>query len=552
MKRVMCLHMPLLSTDRLRKQERDASEQIAMRERALSRDATSPFDQGDSFSHGEVSVLDQPIATIAPSAQALRIVCADALALREGVRPGQTLAEAKAMVPQLVTFDHDAAADRAFLEDLAACALDLAPIVHIEDDRTLILDVTGCERLYGSDEVLAQKAVQTCESRGASVRVAIADSLGASWALAHAHPNPVALTPPGQTVAHLVSLPVWSLRIEQSITDKLAKLGVTNIGALLHLPRSSLTSRFGEQLLERIDQALGDLPEAFNPFAPEPELSVPMHFGCASNDLSLFTEAARRVLETFCDQLTQKVCGVCHAFVTFYMPAQHQDDIPRRRTIPLELSRPTRSARHLMRLLEARLGELRLPAPADGLCVWTKRLEPLDDWQAELFDLEPEGDRALDDLVDRLSVRLGRDRVVRALPVSDHQPERAFRYVPALDVKPRDITKAEAEVVRGVDTAAQIAATDRFIPSRPLRLLPVPRPLETSALTPGGAPIAVRLFGAHQSVVTCTGPERIETGWWRGPHIRRDYYRVVTGKGRRLWIFRERGADDWFLHGWFE
>lgn len=51
------------------------------------------------------------------------------------------------------------------------------------------------------------------------------------------------------------------------------------------------------------------------------------------------------------------------------------------------------------------------------------------------------------------------------------------------------------------------------------------------------------------------GPERIESGWWDGGDVRRDYYVAQTPGGGRAWIFRDhrRGTDDgeWWLHGWF-
>ena len=46
--------------------------------------------------------------------------------------------------------------------------------------------------------------------------------------------------------------------------------------------------------------------------------------------------------------------------------------------------------------------------------------------------------------------------------------------------------------------------------------------------------------------------ERIETGWWDGGEIARDYYIAVDARGARLWVFREREAPHrWFLHGVF-
>ena len=45
------------------------------------------------------------------------------------------------------------------------------------------------------------------------------------------------------------------------------------------------------------------------------------------------------------------------------------------------------------------------------------------------------------------------------------------------------------------------------------------------------------------------GPERIETGWWRGADVRRDYYVAETTDGERFWLFRDLAAGGWFVHG---
>ena len=48
------------------------------------------------------------------------------------------------------------------------------------------------------------------------------------------------------------------------------------------------------------------------------------------------------------------------------------------------------------------------------------------------------------------------------------------------------------------------------------------------------------------------GPERIQTGWWRGQSALRDYYRVETAEGQWFWLFRQLSDRRWFLHGVFE
>jgi protein ImuB len=78
----------------------------------------------------------------------------------------------------------------------------------------------------------------------------------------------------------------------------------------------------------------------------------------------------------------------------------------------------------------------------------------------------------------------------------------------------------------------------------------------------GGPPVRFRLASQQGSqtheVVKAYGPERIETAWWRGPTVRRDYYVVETVAGARYWIFRrlrsgplDRPGGEWFLHGTF-
>jgi protein ImuB len=61
-----------------------------------------------------------------------------------------------------------------------------------------------------------------------------------------------------------------------------------------------------------------------------------------------------------------------------------------------------------------------------------------------------------------------------------------------------------------------------------------------------------RSRGREYRVASAWGPERIETGWWRGAMIARDYYHIETLTGQRFWLFRRLDDDRWFLHGAFE
>ena len=78
-----------------------------------------------------------------------------------------------------------------------------------------------------------------------------------------------------------------------------------------------------------------------------------------------------------------------------------------------------------------------------------------------------------------------------------------------------------------------------------------PQSLEVVCVAPDGPPQFVWLDSRRERIIHCAGPERIETLWWRGPSVRRDYYRIATQSGSHLWIFRRLPDARWFLHGTF-
>jgi protein ImuB len=124
--------------------------------------------------------------------------------------------------------------------------------------------------------------------------------------------------------------------------------------------------------------------------------------------------------------------------------------------------------------------------------------------------------------------------VARALAQAEAQPELAFRYEPLAGAPARKLT------------------TQPFKPlPRPLSLEREPIALAVLSVVPDGPPIQFDFHGPHR-VAHFAGPERIQTGWWRGHEAQRDYYRIETTTGRRFWLFRRLGDGQWFLHGVFD
>jgi len=607
---------------------------------------------------------DKPTAVAEPVGQSQRVVSCCRLALTGGVRPGQTVAEARAVLPELAVCSHDPQADRRRLGQLAAGAMQFSPIVQPVEPGVLLLDVTGCERLFGGERRLGGLGIRYVEREGFSVRGAIAGTVGAAWALAHAGGERLTVVEPEGEVAALAGLPAWSLRIERDAVAALDRLGVATVDDLLHLPRSSLAERFGGSVLRRLDQAVGAMDEPVEPFRPAELPAVRMSLAFPTDRQEVVHAGVESLLGRLTQRLEQQGQGAAELVCTFYR------EQARPIVSQLWLSRPTRALGHLTSLLAEKVRGLDLSVPVSAISLHVVRAGVVPRWQGRLFESAEVSDpQKAAGLLDELSNRLGQGAVVRALPGDDHQPEHACWYEPvtggidggiqrirhdvtrrvkpalraspsptlcfakdgapkpthstehwrasrqwhptktpksssptlcfAKDGAPNEGTHAsnealadpgapgpvaphkgtrriKSDVARRVKpalrsdsvardendhahaTAAWACHPDRLSEvrmaagERPVRLFARPQPIDVIAGANGGGPAWFRWRGDRRRVAWSVGPERIETGWWRGRQVCRDYYVVQDQEGGRFWMFRDRENRRWYLHGCFE
>jgi protein ImuB len=195
----------------------------------------------------------------------------------------------------------------------------------------------------------------------------------------------------------------------------------------------------------------------------------------------------------------------------------------------LQLSAPSAEAAQLRSLLATQLERCLLPQPVRAVELCARTLLPLTLASAELWRPGEHGGGAGSEahaLIERLRARLGEGAIHGLTLLDDHRPERSWGLAPP--PSPR----------RGKAPAPPGAAPAR----RPLWLLAEPEPLAVRAGRPRRRG-ALELMGE---------PERIESGWWDGRDVARDYYTALDRHGVRLWVFRERRAPHgWFLHGIF-
>lgn len=451
------------------------------------------------------------------------------------------LADARASVPELLVFERDDHADQDWLEQIADGCTRYTPMVAIDPPDGLILDITGCAHLFDGEVALIRDIEVRCAALGMALRYATAGAPTAAHALARYQMRPAA----DETTA-IRRLPVAALGLAADATQGLIRAGLKCIGDLASRPMATIAARFGSDAVDALRQLLGEVqrPIALRPTPPlilaERSFAEPI----ASTDYAL--HALGEIAAEVAHQLEERKCGGRRFAATFF----RNDGLTR--MLAIETSQPTRDPKRMMRLFRERIEGMRDPIdPGFGFDLIRLAVPLIEPLVAAQLKLEggATNEAQLAVLVDRLSIRLGRDRVRRFVPRDTHIPEQAQLALPALDA--------------GVPTSAWPVSGPGDPPMRPLHLFDPPQPIKVIAEVPDGPPHRFRWRRTLHEVRRFEGPERIATEWWRRrdgaadkPGLTRDYYRIEDARGRRFWIFRhglhdEKPDPGWYLHGLF-
>ena len=472
-------------------------------------------------------------------------------------RPGRSERSGCCFEPHFVR--HEPADDRLALRQLTKLANRFCPTVGVEEPDSLMLDVTGCVHLFGSEHALVQQVAAFFRDRGFFVHVVMADTVGAAWALGH-YPHERSTSVASEQPACWQRLPVEALRLPDAAIEMLYELDIRRIKQLLSLPRTSLPSRFGPEVLHRLDQALGRLPELVIPVhLPEP-IEASWTFEFPTRDRRALDIVLRRLVEQVVEKTVARQEGVQRLLVE--LRCSDRKNI----ALTVGMLRPSTSARHVTELILARWEQAPPVGEITRLRLKATITTQLETRQSQLFEDDGQNnDRELAQLIDRMNSRLGKDRVVRPRLRADAQPEFALDWEPLLDTsggaslfevgsKPEMAETVGARALRNPGTlqSGTSRRSGQFALVRPLRLYVAPVAVDVQPAVPAGPPVRFFCNRHAYTIVRRWGPERIETGWWRRRHVRRDYYRVETDDGRRFWLFQRIHQGDWFLHGEFE
>lgn len=540
--------------------------------------------------------MDRPLAVTAASGNLQLLVSLTRAAEAAGLRPGQTLRDARALCPGLLTHPRNPQAEAALLAALGRWAGRFSPWVATETPDALLVDLTGCAHLFGGEAALVAQVEADCAALGLSVAAGLADTVGAAWALARfagtgataagaagsglsgdaidqearatrsraarrspglaahppAHPPPGfaaarraggRIAPPGRTRAALDPLPVAALRLDPDTVAALTRLGLRRIGDLAGQPRAGLARRFGQGLVRRLDQAFGVEAEPVSPMRPAPRfavrLSLPDPIGLVEDVLA----AIDRLLPELAARLERAGQGAR----LVQLEALRCDG--RTATLEAGLARPAADPARIRPLLVLKLDTLDAGPGIDALRLTAPLTEPVQarshkghlDAAGAVSARLAEG-TGLDDLVGRLGARVGLEAITRLHPADSHIPEKTATVQPAAWSRPA-------------------GSWPRPPTPRP-GLIWLPEPLAAAdggALSGRAPPGLFRWRRRLHRRAAAIGPERIAPEWWLDdPRWRsgvRDYWQVTTEAGERLWLYHAHGGQlsgGWFCQGSFD
>jgi protein ImuB len=449
----------------------------------------------------------RPLALIAGPPQRRRLVLVNPAAAAGGLQPGQALAAAQALCPGLVVLPWDAAEATRLLGLVAAWAYRYSGQVCSDGIDTVWLEVGASMALFGPWPRFERLLRDDLRELQLAHTLAVAPTPLAAQALAQ-RADGLAVTDLAQMRRALQGLPLAVAPFADDIRDALAGMGVQRLRQLFALPRAGLQRRFGAGFLATLDRLTGAAPDLRTYWQPPDRFEARFEFDDEIRYSTGLLFPLKRLLADLAAYLAGRDGGVQRFTLVF------EHDLRPATTHDVGLLQPERDPGRLFDLAKLTLERQQVAAPVRALGLRAEQLPAFVPAGRDLFEARPASALDWPALQARLQARLGAAAVYQLVPMPDPRPEHAQR-----------------QVREGLQ--ARSANCETSLP-RPAWLLP--RPIPWREANP-------RLLA---------GPERIESGWWDGGDVRRDYYVALTATGQRAWVFCPAGSHGPFLlHGWF-
>ncbi|MEL7259223.1 MAG: DNA polymerase Y family protein, partial [Pseudomonadota bacterium] len=362
---------------------------------------------------------DIPIVLVREGHHGPVIHAANRAARLNGIHLGSRVVDMRAICPELKVQYADLAGDTVALDRLVLWARRWCPWTVRDGQDGIILDTTGSDHLLGGETAMLVEIETQLSRLGISAQLAVAPTWGAAWALARFGPVR-SICSAEEIIQKLSDLPINGLRLNKGTVLLLRRLGLKTIGAIMDVPRLSLTRRFVKAPLEanplmRLDQALGKLAEPVSSLEAKPRFQVQTRLAEPIIDPTAYLPD---LCDNLCEGLTKAGLGCRSLRLTVY---RTDGDVSR---VSVATSATTRDPTHLQTLFQDKIERINPGFGFDLITLEAGDVEGMQERQNRL-DGGSDDDLHLSQLMDRLCAKFGSRAVTQPVLRESHIPERA-------------------------------------------------------------------------------------------------------------------------------
>jgi protein ImuB len=529
----------------------------------------------------EPNLLNEAVGIVEGNGNNAHIVAATRRARTKGIHPGLTLIQARSLLPKLIARGRDSECERTAQEALLEVAETFSPRVEDAGEGVVFLDVTGMERHFdeGSRESgvgsrseetvdpsdprpptpdspelrLARAALRACNAISLPSRVGIAASKLAARVAAELPKSPTVVAP-GEEATFLAPLPLMRLSPELEAASMLHRFGLSSIGDLAKLPESEIASRLGEVGRELHRAARGIDPRPLMPRPLPPEFREGMELEWPLVALEPFLFIANAALDRLSKRMEIQGFACKRLEMTLTLDPDGYD------ARGIDLPAPTRDVKTMLTLMRLDLEKTPPGAPVTGFSFVAHPDRPRRA-QLSLFGPSAVSPEKLATTIAKLISILGDGRVGMPMTVDGHLPERyainVFSPPPPPDVRRTPARARGLLAVRTFRPPIPIEVTTREAAGDDVQIATIrslaevisdTRPPKSDSRPRVEAGAKIEIAG---TVRICSGPWRVEEGWWRDRPDIREYWDVELERGGVYRVFRG-GSAEWFVDARYE
>ena len=444
-------------------------------------------------------------------------------AQRLGIQAGMSVNHALMLSADLEVLDRNPEKEAEKLTRLSHWAYRFTSMVSIYNDHTLLLEIGKSISLFKSLEHINNLINNDLFRFKIAASYGVSDTPKSAY-VASFMPNPRLHR---HIASELIEASIEHLDIDHKTITQLHNCGFDTLGDLQTIPGPELGARFGKALLNYLDQFWGLVPDPQTAVTPPETFHASVDFAEPIHNLQWIEQQLSRLLTDLAQFLVLRQL-VCRSFTwRFYL---ENNRLLKTVTIGISsrnlLTSTDKAIATFEQLTQLKLASIQLDGAFSSIELSSTQLVPITLFNDDLFDPSPDTEQ-LNQLLDKLSNRLGPTALFRVTPEPEHLPELANGRRSALQTTSTRETRAQY-------------TNNQILHDEPLWLLEQPQRLGQQAQQP--------LLDGSLNIIH--GPQRISSHWWAKLQSR-DYFIARQRNGRLVWIFYDRSNRQWYLHGLF-